>query len=284
MRKRLLIAGGCSYTDPNFKSITPDNPRNRSWAMWPEHLASKLGLGNYNVAHSGNCNLSIFESVLKAITLHEDRVEAVVVLWSGWDRSLLFNMFPLCTINNFHNILRNTNQWDISRWIKDSKFHEAFLNFVNSDSWDPICFLRDSINRSLALMYTLATICESKNIKYVFYQGVDPIPIEIINDMETDLERPSGRKFLLNTESILREIQRCPYSGKLENRKDKIIGWPFLEALGGNFVDILRYKMDRRNSPFKGPMNVSLLDLHPNAEAQIIISDIFYDRWKTVYV
>ena len=101
-----------------------------------------------------------------------------------------------------------------------------------------------------------------------------------INMIEDMVERPSGRKFNINNLDILKQIRKCPFSGKLEERKKNIVGWPFIPEIGGHFLDELRF--DKRIFP-EGTMNLSEIDKHPNAKAQFIISDIFYDRWKTLY-
>ena len=44
--KKILLAGGCSYTDPNFKSTAtqlPDEQRS-GWPMWPELMGKSLDL------------------------------------------------------------------------------------------------------------------------------------------------------------------------------------------------------------------------------------------------
>jgi len=283
MEKKILIAGGCSYTDKDFKSnatdvVLPDP----MWPMWPEHLANKLGLENRNVALRGNGNLNIFESVLKAITLYGDRVEAVVVLWSGWDRSVLFNMLNVVTINAFYTHVKQSDKWNTIGWIEDTKLKDWLDVYLNTNWWDPPTFIRESTNYSLALMSALATICESKNIKYLFYQGVTPIELYGLNEIENHIKRPSGIKYNLSEFEILKWIKQSPFSGELEKRKDKILGWPFLANCGGHHLDSLRYSQCKPPFP-NGPLKISEMDHHPNGEAQLIISDIFYDKWKDLY-
>lgn len=281
MGDRILIAGGCSYTDENFRTNAEDfKMPEKTWPMWPEHLAKKLNLKHVNVGRCGYDNFTIFETVLKAIILNEDKVDTVVVLWSGWDRSILFNVLPIVTLHAFYNNLNKEEVWALPGWMRESKFDETIKNYLNSDWWDPPSFIRDSVNNTLSLMYALATICESKNIKYIFYQGIEPIATGYINSIENKIERPSKRKFEVNDLDILKQMKKCPFSGRLEERKKNIIGWPFLPDAGGQFLDKIRYDFKFFK---KGPMNLSRIDRHPNAEAQHMIADIFYDQWKKVY-
>lgn len=281
MRDRILIAGGCSYTDENFKTNAEDfKMPEKTWPMWPEHLAKRLNLKHVNVARCGYDNFTIFETVLKAIVLNEGKVDTVVVLWSGWDRSVLFNVLHVVTLHAFYNNLKEEEVWALPNWMIESKFNETIKNYLNSDWWDPPSFIRDSVNNTLSLMYTLATICESKNIKYIFYQGVEPMATGYINMIEDMIERPSKRKFEIYDLDILKQIKKCPFSGKLEERKKNIIGWPFLPDVGGHYLDEIRYNLKFFRD---GPMYLSEIDKHPNAEAQPIIADIFYNQWKKVY-
>ena len=288
MKERLLISGGCSYTDKNFKTNAPDfKMPEKTWPMWPEHLAKKLGLKDINVGGSGYDNFTIYETVLRSILSNEGKVDTVVVLWSGWDRNPLFNTFYLVTLNAFYTNIKKRDEWSNPQWMKDIGFDETILKYLNSNWWNPYNFIKKSVNYSLSLMYTLATICESKGIKYIFYQGVIPIEYGGMNLIENVIERPLYVKYNIDEFFIFNEIKRRPYSGKLEERKNNIIGWPFLPSIGGHYTDYLRYMPDvlrhKQPSYFDSPMDLSGMDKHPNAEAQTIIADIFYDRWKKVY-
>lgn len=281
MGERLLITGGCSYTDKNFRTSSPDfDMPEKTWPMWPEYLAKKLGLKEVNVARSGLDNFTIFEKVLKEISLNEGKVEAVVVLWSGWDRSLLFNIFPIVTMHSFYHNLIEDGLWTQPNWMIESGFIETIRSYLKSDWWDPPTFVRESVKNTLSLMYALATICEGKNIKYLFYQGVQPMATGYINQIEYMIKRPNEKKYEMHNPHILNQIKNCPFSGKLEERKKKIIGWPFIEDAGGNYLDSIR--SDKKYFP-DGPMDLSRMDKHPNAAAQPIIADLFYDRWKQLY-
>ena len=43
--KKIMIAGGCSYTDPDYITSNKDKDQTPgAWPMWPEHLGKKLDL------------------------------------------------------------------------------------------------------------------------------------------------------------------------------------------------------------------------------------------------
>lgn len=273
--KKILIAGGCSYTDENFISLAPDfKMPEKTWDMWPEYLGRKLDLKTINVGKSGNDNFSIYSSVLRSIVAYGDRVDMVVVLWSGWDRSLLFNMYSLCTVQEFNSILRERYE-RLPGYIKDSGISSAISTFLNSNYWDPYNFTKGSTENTLSLMYSLAQICESKNIKYIFYQGVAPICV-------IGGEKSVIKSTPIDPKSWFDIIRKSPFSGELEKRKKNIIGWPFLPEYFGHSLDYLRHH-GKKSPFFRNKFFISELDPHPNSEAQPLISDIFYDRFKEIY-
>jgi hypothetical protein len=110
----------------------------------------------------------------------------------------------------------------------------------------------------------------------MFYQGVTPIDYAAINEIEILV----NKKRDIWEKQIFDEIRKCPYSGKIEKIKNNVIGWPFLPLFAGHFLDNRRF---HKKSGFNDVMKVSEMDYHPNEDAQPIIANIFYERWKEVY-
>ena len=55
--KKIMIAGGCSYTDQDYKTSNKDRDQTPGlWPMWPEHLGKKLDLEVVNTAKCGAGN------------------------------------------------------------------------------------------------------------------------------------------------------------------------------------------------------------------------------------
>ena len=81
MTKKLLIASGCSYTDPAFPLYEPNNI-----TVWPELVATELGIEHLNLAHKGGSNDYICNSVTDAVLDNLDRDITVMVLWTSSNR------------------------------------------------------------------------------------------------------------------------------------------------------------------------------------------------------
>jgi hypothetical protein len=73
----LLIAGGCSYADPNYVMY-----KKFDIETWPSLLAKKLGYDLINTAQGGRGNRHIVNSVIDAVVENEERDIVVVVAWS----------------------------------------------------------------------------------------------------------------------------------------------------------------------------------------------------------
>lgn len=73
----LLIAGGCSYADPNYVMY-----KKFDIETWPSLLAKKLGYDLINTAQGGRGNRHIVNSVIDAVVENEEKDIVVVVAWS----------------------------------------------------------------------------------------------------------------------------------------------------------------------------------------------------------
>lgn len=281
--KKLLVAGGCSYTDPKFYSPDDSLPEEKrhGWPMWPELLAKKVGLKCINTGAGGDGNLSIYKKVLDTINKNEGRVDTVAVLWSGWDRSAIFFNRNIQYAIIFRGYASEEERFKLN--LGDQRFeniggYTLLEKFVSSPSWNARGMAKDMVHESLLLMASLAEICTARGIKYIFYQGVDPLDYGGIN-IGKDAICPTHQD--IEPENILNYIRFSSASKYLEKNKKNIIGWPFLDLAGGHFYDaerlgIWRGGRDQRNY-------VSELDKHPNAAGQQELYEIFYERYNELY-
>lgn len=281
--KKLLVAGGCSYTDPKFYSSDDSLPEEKrhGWPMWPELLAKKVGLKCINTGAGGDGNLSIYKKVLDAINKNEGRVDTVVVLWSGWDRSSIFFNRNIQYAIAFRGYAIEEERLKVN--LGDQRFeniggYTLLENFVSSPSWNARGMAKDMVHESLLLMASLAEICTARGIKYIFYQGVDPLDYGGIN-IGKDAICPTHQN--IGPDNILTYIRFSSASKYLEKNKKNIIGWPFLDLAGGHFYDaerlgIWRGGQDQRNY-------ISELDKHPNAAGQQELCETFYERYHELY-
>ena len=166
MKKKILLAGGCSYTDENFYSIAhklPDDERG-GWPMWPEIMGKELGLEVFNTASSGCGNPEIAKTIISNIIKYGDRIEKVVVLWTSADRIQHYSATVHPLIDAYGNEPLATQ-------------HKRLFG-LNELKWEPRFFQENRVvenwfRDSLLAMYTVATLCKSKGIDFIFGQGVN---------------------------------------------------------------------------------------------------------------
>ena len=163
--KKILLAGGCSYTDPNFKSsaqLLPDHKRG-GWPMWPELMGKQLDLEVINTALAGVGNKLISKTIISNIIKYGDQIDTVAVLWTSPERIELYNqtIFPLIDLSNPGEMADYSHKYsglNVFKWPpKKFKEHKVY------ETW---------IKDSLLAMYEVAEVCKVKNIKCVFGQGV----------------------------------------------------------------------------------------------------------------
>jgi len=187
MKKKILLAGGCSYTDPNFRSDAielPDEQRS-GWPMWPELMGRELDLRVINTAHSGRGNQWIAKTIISNIIKYGDQIDTVAILWTGADRIEHYNWTvhplldcygnePLATEHGVYCGL-NELKWTPG-WFKDNSVYQTWF--------------RDS----LLAMYNVAEICQSRGITCQFGQGVSfflyqvlEVSLEVLENMPKSL-------------------------------------------------------------------------------------------------
>ena len=68
-KKNVLLASGCSYTDPTFMSNDKNIPEDERgpWPMWPEILGKRHNMSVINKGLDGADNKYIFDSIFYRI-------------------------------------------------------------------------------------------------------------------------------------------------------------------------------------------------------------------------
>lgn len=283
-RKKYLLASGCSYTDPKYK--TPDNSVPSElrvpYTMWPEFLGLDLNLNVLNLGKSGNSNYMIYRSILDAINKYEDRVDTIAVFWSGWDRTEIFHYWNFQSLHYlaYHSdksLELDDSIYPTNYWVVNAGLDKWLHAFKNSFLWDPYLFIKESINQSLILMQSLLEICKSRNIKCILYQGVNPMDLGLLNRFTPTITGNPHNKEFSNIQ-ILNALKQCSSFKYLEENHNNIIGWPFFPELGGYHFDSLRYSPGSTEHYW-----VSKKDHHPNVNGQRIIADHFLEKYRKIY-
>ena len=243
MKRKVLIASGCSFTNENFTSdFHPD--MDCSWPKWPELLAEKLNMDFINLGHSGAGNEYTYASILDKIhSIDTDDIGLVMPAWSQVQR-------------------------------KDIKVRGVWKHLdkprrypYESNLYGDITY---RIEESIRLYYSFQEICKSKNIPIFQFQmlpmfrGFDYNPVT--------KKRVNSRAD--NYNNLIKTIYYNPYYKNIDN---SFLGWPTESSLGG-----FNIKMDvlhgYNNESLK--YQVSDIDSHPNAAGQIKIAEFLYEQIK----
>lgn len=279
MAKKKLIAGGCSYTAANYISFDTKIPKeDRIWTMWPEHLGNRMDLDVINTGVSGSDNLGVFtRTVDKILNTPKDQIGLVVVLWTESGRSTHFNSYPLGV---------GYLGWEISLEKKNGEkrgninfsneslvlnIPEQIFNWWNNDIFKAKKWMNNSINLTLSYMATLASLCESMNIPYMFGQALPIFDAGAPNFFNTEIKpRPDD---IIKPSDVFLSMHNNSYFKILEKKKRNIMGWPLVPEAGGSNIEY--FMQQDRNHKLYG-LEVSEIDKHPNAKGQKIISDMIH--------
>ena len=254
-KKPLLVAGGCSLTNANFESrFHPD--LNVSWPKWPAIFGIEHGYEVLNTAESGAGNKFIFHSVVNAVNENPD-TELVLVLWSAWDRLQIYRK-RICPISSVSS--RKVREWG---YYKDTVSHKVSKLIL--DSFFDIGFV---LNDNILYMWLLKDFLEKRNIKYIFAQGIDPLPnLKYFRNHEKFTPDYFDKKLYDAMETFPDHI----YFDDLD--VPNVYGWPFFKALGGKQI------WDQPGEDIQ----ISRIDQHPNAEGQEMLFAAFSKFYKKIY-
>jgi hypothetical protein len=204
--------------------------------FWPELLAEKLNMDFINLGKDGASNQYIHDLTID--TIYESKnIGLVVSAWSGFDRtisldcseSLLDIPQPECPFGDLD--------------IMDTKMNLKNCRNTTQSRKYP----RYMIEKGIRNMLSLASFCRDKNLPYLQLSSV-LLCMPILSDEIAKLM-----------------LQYKPFMD-LDNQN--IIGWPFLQSMGGfNFFEIV----DCHDSD------------HPTQDGHDHVSDIIYKRYGEIY-
>jgi hypothetical protein len=266
MSREILLAAGCSFTDPNFRSLDASLKESEKggWPMWPEIIAKRLNFKSINMGKYGAGNDYIFNQVVDQLHIQKN-IKLVIVMWSGWDR---FNYMGKLVTPIPYFLLNNLKELEpIKEVLKDhSNLSDYDNTFFNMDQDAALKYSKNLIDTNLRYMFLLSYILKEKNIPYIFLQGVKPFPYNGLNLVE-------NIKFKYTTKMILNDLLNNVYFEKLD-KDPNIMGFPFLKPLNGFCIrDFVITEKDI----------ISPSDTHPNKHGQIKIANSIMDFMKVKY-
>jgi len=313
--KKILLAGGCSYTDPNFKSTAtqlPDEHRS-GWPMWPELMGKSLDLKVINTGQSARDNEWISKTIISNIIKYGDQIDTVAVLWTSVDRIQHYEY----TAHPFLDAMNVTGHFTgkLTDWpytgLNELKWHpDQFKENMVYENW-----FRDS----LLAMYTVAEICESRGINFIFGQGVNfqlyagapELCINRVEKLNTDNPKEEYDNILENVnqfgpldididliEKGCFDTEKYPIYRELKKKYKKNLmhnGYEIYEfesafdfrfsQYGGSYriSDTSHWLEGRQPSDMKVYLETydrTKHDWHPNRQGQKYIADTFISHYK----
>ena len=264
-KKQKLIVAGCSYVDDYAKKQNL-----KSFPIWPDLLAKKLGMECINLGKCAAGNKEIFSKITDAI-INEKNIGLVLPMWSEFQR-VSFYVDHERSWKSFHPDRDFLN----AEWT--DKFHKG-MSGVNAIVDNPLkkkmpyrvskelrIFGLDGIRAgtedSIRFMYSFQNICDNKNLRYLQIQGPRPIMWKKNNKLQNEL---------------CKAIINSSYLDKMN--KKTFIGWPIMKEIGGKSIDSLLDSFDQNRKKFR----LSEEDTHPNEEGHKFISEYLYDKYKKIY-
>lgn len=181
--KRVLIAGGDSYTVRNQHIETPNS--------WAHYLAETNGWKEYNVARGGASCSYIFNTTIDAIEKYKNDNPVVVVMWSEPMRVNYLDITDII-LECEDNLIKQSTQAIGSK----NKFTESYIEYISqltsivcetfrksAESNDLVDAYESAVNSGLRYMYLLEEYCKFNNIEY--YHGASISPFGSYNVAKT---------------------------------------------------------------------------------------------------
>jgi len=167
MTDKLLIAGGCSNTDPNWHGYISNGI-----TTWPELIGKELDIEVLNTAKVGSSNDRICNMVMDAVIDNENRDLLVMVLWSSHNRLNIFDRdrFVYPPSKNSYLKICDLSQNKLLAYMEE-ELDYVLTAGINSHGEEINIFQHDQdlLNYNLRAMWKLNRIIKEKNVK--FYQA-----------------------------------------------------------------------------------------------------------------
>ena len=250
-KKKIILATGCSFTNPNFFSTNKHVPEEKrgGWPMWPELLQRKIEKETgesyelINLARSGASNDWIFNTFLDTMSKHGDRIKIVLVGGSQWMRTQVIapdiNSNPQVAIklrqrnlegkttegiDGKAEVLLPQNAWQ--KWHNESVV-QMWCKYSNEYG------IKNTIYHNLRIMWTLLNICNNNNSKFIWNQLINPFPPkdfwkELLAEAQAiPIKDLSIQDHVFNDPFFSDTILKSPYAKQLVKHKKQFYGFPW---------------------------------------------------------
>lgn len=264
-----LLAGGCSFTDDNYKSFLVEH--DTGYDKWPTIVAKKLGISRVvNTAVTGGSNDMMIKAVIDNIV--DRKPKAVFLMLTSWDRVSVHNYsINYATLidadyEHKHNVLTTR----ASHWVVNQENVIKFCNYTLKHT----ATVKYIINNTLRHLYTLQELCRREDIDLIVAQGLWPIRSYYFNEMYKQKQKEVFDKNILNTTAYAKEMIKSPYFNEI-NHEQICVGWPYFSELGGwhfeKFMTDPSHFIDQK------------LDCHPSEISHQMFATMLYNEYRDRY-
>ena len=245
--KDMIVIGGCSWSDPNWKCESDVN-FDTSFPKWYELLDTDKEIKS--IARSGSGNQSQIELLINEIKTN-DKVTDIILGLSDWLRFSIYHKKI-----NPQLSLREDLSDDQKRHAKKQ---DDIVNVRNLNWQD---YIPASIQTNLTYLHALSDVCDKHNILLHVFQM---LRVSGINDHVDS--------------KYYKSLCTHPLFDKLEDTNMDLIGLPWIEWLNG--VNMNHYIHE--NEPHDKAWRVSEHDMHPNKHGHQAIADYINKNisWRT---
>ena len=268
MSRNILLAGGCSYTDPNFNQSVTVPGLDCLFPKWPELLAKKFNLEVVNLGQSGAGNGEILNTLSKYIIENHKKIQLVCVLWSEWQRFSLFFNCPRSSF--FYMSLDGGNEESRKDASLNKDLHDVFKRLQSkkrlTEGEGHDLSRQNYIFHNILIYKNLETLCKNYGIAYKCMQG---------------LRAFSNGKFhpwLAHHRVKIQDLDYFSFN-KWDLEIEDFIGWPLIplqskevpirnKPLAAAGFDLCEYLEENK-------MYLHEQDTHPNKEGHEFIAELF---------
>lgn len=270
--KKILLVGGCSFTDPHYhSSIHPYMICD--WPKWPQIVADELNMECINLGLSGSGNERIYSGISDFVTTPEDKTPTFVSKMHLMDR--LYE-FPKGEIGLVVAAWTQSHRrdWSEYRFVKRDQKKDLWTN----ENYDTKGDLHYHVLKSVRLQYAFQNLCKQLKLPYCQFQMISlwrawvHVQIEKWNDPAKIEEERKDRKFWRETKDSLNKVLDDTGYRQLINKK--FLGWPG-DLKTDNYYGKTSWTLSDCLSLEE---KCSEKDLHPNKKGQEKLAEEFLKR------
>tara|TARA_B110000503_G_C6995527_1_gene349247 strand:+ start:50 stop:856 length:807 start_codon:yes stop_codon:yes gene_type:complete len=262
---KYILAGGCSFTDKNFKSNI-HTELDTSYPKWPELFGEYKNLPVENLGLCGAGNDYITNVVTRRILEDHRNIDTVVIGWTEIFRYSIYEKYRLNPIPTLYRPNRkSTVEEEAARPMFEYMFREHFINRHFSPNKPDNLFVWQV--RSWANgMWQIQELCKTFGIKFIMGKLCGSISLGKFEQCEKSF------KDKLTWTEVEWAITYSKIEELLKLDSQHYIGYPFLKGLGG-------YTFEHSLTGYELHPD----DAHPNGEGHEFIAKEFYEQYAKVY-